>query len=55
MTEGDAVSDPADPTDDDATAHDEERVDIDDPFEVPEQVEQAWDSEHVAEGEAPSG
>ena len=30
-------------------------VEIDDPFEVPPEVERAWDEEHVAEGEAPSG
>lgn len=32
-----------------------ERVDVDDPFEVPEEVEQAWDEDDVGEGEAPSG
>ena len=32
-----------------------DRVDIDDPFDVPEDVEEAWEDEDVADGEAPSG
>ena len=42
-------------SDDLPTAPDDQRVDIDDPFEVPEEVEEAWDDEDVDEGEAPSG
>jgi hypothetical protein len=30
-------------------------VEIDDPFDVPEEVEQAWEDEDPTEGEAPSG
>ena len=34
----------------------DERLDMDDPFEVPEDVEEAWEGEEQpAEGEAPSG
>ena len=32
-----------------------ERVEIDDPFAVPDEVEEAWDDDDVADGEAPSG
>ena len=38
-----------------ATPADGKRVEIDDPFEVPQEVEEAWEDEHVGEGEAPSG
>lgn len=33
----------------------DDRVEIDDPFEVPDEVEEAWDDDEVDEGEAPSG
>ncbi len=33
----------------------DERVDLDDPFDVPEDVHEAWEEDDVAEGEAPSG
>jgi hypothetical protein len=45
----------SDPTPDAETHPEAERVDVDDPFEVPDEVEQAWEDEDVAEGEAPSG
>jgi hypothetical protein len=44
-----------DPTEESDTNPQTERVDVDDPFEVPEEVEEAWEDEDVAEGEAPSG
>lgn len=34
---------------------DDEQVDVDDPFDVPEEVEEAWEDDDVTEGEAPSG
>ena len=33
----------------------DKRVDIDDPFEIPDEVEDAWEDDEVDEGEAPSG
>lgn len=39
---------------DDETAG-EQRVEIDDPFDIPEEVDEAWEEESVGEGEAPSG
>lgn len=47
-----AVPDPADDTDENPQT---ERVDVDDPFDVPDEVEEAWEEDDVAEGEAPSG
>lgn len=44
-----------DPTEDVAPDPQTERVDLDDPFDVPEDVEEAWDDDEVDEGEAPSG
>ena len=42
-------------SDESSAAPDDKRVEIDDPFEVPEHVEEAWEDEEVDEGEAPSG
>jgi hypothetical protein len=43
------VSDP------EPTGPDDERVEVDDPFEIPPEVEQAWDDEDAQEGPAPTG
>ena len=40
---------------DEGTVPQDDRVEIDDPFEVPDEVEQAWEDDEVDEGEAPSG
>lgn len=40
---------------DDATAPGEQRVEIDDPFEVPEEVDEAWEEDANLTDEAPSG
>lgn len=37
------------------TDPDDQKVDIDDPFEVPDEVEEAWEEDDSQEGEAPSG
>lgn len=37
------------------TAPGEEHVEIDDPFDVPEEVEEAWEEDGNLEDEAPSG
>jgi hypothetical protein len=42
-------------SDESTDAPQDQRVEIDDPFEVPEDVEQAWEDEEVDEGEAPCG
>ena len=42
-------------SDESSAAPQDKRVEIDDPFEVPEDVEEAWEDEEVDEGEAPSG
>ena len=34
---------------------DGDRVEIDDPFEIPDEVADAWEEDDVDEGEAPSG
>jgi hypothetical protein len=44
-----------DPTDDQETNPQTQRVEVDDPFEVPDEVDEAWEDDDVAEGEAPSG
>ena len=48
-------STPVPPEQGDAAGPDEERVEIDDPFEIPPEVEEAWDDEEAHEGEAPTG
>ena len=42
-------------SDESSAAPDDKRVDIDDPFEIPDEVEEAWEEDDVDEGEAPSG
>ena len=42
-------------SDENTPAPGDERVDIEDPFEIPDEVEDAWDDDEVHEGEAPSG
>lgn len=42
-------------SDDAPTTPDEQRVEIDDPFEAPDEVEEAWEDDRVDDGEAPSG
>ena len=40
----------------DGRSPDDDRVDVDDPFEITEDVAEQWEDEgDVAEGEAPSG
>ena len=33
----------------------DQRVEVDDPFEIPPEVEKAWEDEDVQEGPAPTG
>ena len=33
----------------------DDRVEIDDPFEIPDEVDDAWEEDEVDDGEAPSG
>ncbi len=40
---------------DDATPPGNDRVEIDDPFEIPEEVDEAWEEDANTEDEAPSG
>lgn len=40
---------------DDSTAPGEEPVELDDPFDVPEEVDEAWEEDDNADDEAPSG
>lgn len=42
-------------SDDSPTGPNDKKVEIDDPFEIPDEVEEEWEDEHVGEGEAPSG
>ena len=42
-------------SDESTATPDDNRVEVDDPFEIPEEVEQAWEEVPVDEGEAPSG
>jgi hypothetical protein len=42
-------------SDDSPIKPDDEHVDVDDPFEIPDEVEKEWEDEQVGEGEAPSG
>ena len=42
-------------SDDSPTVPDDQKVEIDDPFEVPDEVDEAWEGDDVDDGEAPSG
>jgi hypothetical protein len=39
----------------DSTPPGEDPVEIDDPFDIPAEVDEAWEEDDTTEGEAPSG